>query len=355
VDFSNAQLQELKPLQHSFTVDDIESDLNRLIIDLFKTYLASNVFDVNVLGAAHLGTFDLVRKSVNADGLVLLQGDREEAATRYLYRAWKSKNNDGRGLHFLRTYLQMLFPNTCEVTQLWHDKTETYPNALFTGKPRENFWLFYLGEPGLKLNGSWGVGGKRQESEFLSESTRVRDLTNAYLTSRIEISMGFETQIRQFATLLNIIRAIIPARLLPIFKFWLKFILFVDVRTSESLVMRKKIQMRQKWCGRVVTDHIENMWKLGRDGVFVKLPQAFGTFRVGEKRGGLVEWHLRNCRIVREAIYKREKEATVWRLENLALNPIENPPEQTRLKLSGLWKLGGIRNPEFTFNTTILV
>jgi len=83
-----------------------------------------------VLGAAHLGSFDLVRKAVNTDGLVLLQGDGEEPATRYLYRAWKSRNTQGRGLHFLRTYLQMLFPNIGEVVQLWQGKNALYPTDL---------------------------------------------------------------------------------------------------------------------------------------------------------------------------------------------------------------------------------
>ena len=108
LDFSNAQLPRLLPLENSYTENEVEADLKRLFLDLFDSTLAADVFDVNVLGAAHLGSFDMVRKAVNADGLVLMQGDREEAATRYLYRAWKSGDVQGRGLHFLRTYLQML-------------------------------------------------------------------------------------------------------------------------------------------------------------------------------------------------------------------------------------------------------
>ena len=106
LDFSNAQLPRLLPLEASFSENDVEADLKQMFLDIFGSTLAADVFDVNVLGAAHLGSFDLVRKAVNTDGLVLLQGDREEAATRYLYRAWKSGDVQGRGLHFLRTYLQ---------------------------------------------------------------------------------------------------------------------------------------------------------------------------------------------------------------------------------------------------------
>jgi len=129
-DFSNAELPRLAPLEASYTENDVEADLKQLFLDLFGSALAPAIFDVNVLGAAHLGSFDLVRKMVNTDGLVLLPGDREEAATRYLYRAWKSGNVQGRGLHFLRTYLQVLFPNIGDAVQLWHGKGIEYPTDL---------------------------------------------------------------------------------------------------------------------------------------------------------------------------------------------------------------------------------
>jgi hypothetical protein len=130
LDFSSAQLPRLIPLESSFAENDTEADLKRLLLELFDGLLAASLFDVNVLGAAHLGSFDLVRKAVNTDGLVLLQGDGEEPATRYLYRAWKSRNTQGRGLHFLRTYLQMLFPNIGQVVQLWQGKSAAYPTDL---------------------------------------------------------------------------------------------------------------------------------------------------------------------------------------------------------------------------------
>lgn len=129
-DFTNAQLPGLVPLRNSFAVDEIEADLKRLFLDLFTEHLATTAFDANVLGAPHLGTMDLVRRMVNTDGLVLLRGDREESATRYVYRAWASRNVQGRGLHFLRTYLQMQFPNSSEAYQLWQDKSVPYPTRL---------------------------------------------------------------------------------------------------------------------------------------------------------------------------------------------------------------------------------
>lgn len=129
-DLPDTRLIELLPLKESFVQNDIEDELRNLTLDLFNEKLADLTFDVNVAGNAHLGSFDLVRKSITFDGLTLLRGDREECAARYVYRAWKSGDVQGRGLHFIRTYLQTLFPNLTKVTQLWHKKDVEYPNGL---------------------------------------------------------------------------------------------------------------------------------------------------------------------------------------------------------------------------------
>lgn len=139
MDFSNAQLPQLLPLEGSFSRNEIEADLKRLFIDLFRAKLADGTFDANVIGAAHLGSFDLVRKSINADGLTLIQGSLEYPATRYLYRAWKSGNTQGRGFHFLRTYLQMSFPGIGEVRQLWQGKNSAYPSELYESEVPNSF------------------------------------------------------------------------------------------------------------------------------------------------------------------------------------------------------------------------
>ncbi|SFL02704.1 hypothetical protein SAMN05216302_10273 [Nitrosomonas aestuarii] len=130
MDFPNAQLPQLTPLKNSFVADEIENDLRNMFIDLFEMMLAEQAFDVNVLGMAHLGSLDLIRRMVNTDGLALLDVEHEEAATRYLYRAWKSRNKNGRGFHFLETYLQLLFPNSHYVEQMAQSKTHPYPTKL---------------------------------------------------------------------------------------------------------------------------------------------------------------------------------------------------------------------------------
>lgn len=177
MDFPNAQLPELLPLKNSAAQGnfDTENQLRNLFIELFKGVLSSAVFDANVLGAAHLGSLDLVRKSVNDDGLVLLAGDREETATRYIYRAWKARNNQMRGLHFLRTYLQLIFPNAWQVFQLAQHKSFPYPTKLI---------------PAISAN------------------------SNYYLTSRISVLLDYtKVTSGQLNVMKPVLRSVIPARL----------------------------------------------------------------------------------------------------------------------------------------------
>jgi len=185
-DFANAQPPALAPLAASFTENPVEDDLKWLFIDLFIEHLADDTFDANVLGAAHLGSFELVRRAINSDGLVLIQGDREAPATRYLYRAWNARNNEGRGLHFLRTYLQMLYPGQWDVEQLVQEKNTPYPTAL-----------------------SPATGSKT-------------DWEHVYLTSRIRIYLDYGARAHAISRLANIIQKTIPARLVPEFKYLIK-------------------------------------------------------------------------------------------------------------------------------------
>ncbi len=181
MDFINAELPSLKPLRNSFTVDDIEDQLRNMFIDLFDNFLARDAFDANVLGAAHLGSFDLVKRTINKDGLVLLPGNLYEPATRYIYRAWKATNLQGRGLHFLRTYLQNMYADgSWSVDQQMQLTAGTYPNDL-------------------------------------SNVADTGSDTNKYLTSRIKINLKAKIgEITDTSKITNIMASILPARFVPI-------------------------------------------------------------------------------------------------------------------------------------------
>ena len=222
------------PINASFANDDIEAALKQLFADLFEKHLASALHDVNALGMPHLGTFDLVRRNVNADGLALLPGSSEEDATRYLYRAWRSRDSDGRGLHFLKTYLQMLFPNICELEQMMQSKHQAYPLDLYPAS-------LHSGDP------------------------------DKYLTSRIEIGLDYSTEMTDFTKLMSVFRAILPARLSPLFKFRLLLLLWIESRIDSTLFLQKAFNMKANPCGLRVSESTEFLWQLGRDIDYKKL------------------------------------------------------------------------------------
>ena len=279
LDFKNARLPELVSLAHSFTQDDQERELRELMIELFKETLAEGVFDINVSGAKHLGSFDLVRRSVNADGLVLLQGDSEESATRYLYRAWNSRNVQGRGLHFLRTYLQLLFPNLCTVEQMWQKKDQPYPLGLVTSA---------------------------------DSLTTPIDPDKMFLTSRVEIALDLSTTTRSIRTLTNIIRSIIPARMVPNFRFRIAIDITMTYGDIEwAFCMDKRSDAFFPWCGLFITERPSRKWRLGLEGD----PDAP---------------RLRSCRIQSTSMLDKSVDIDYPEVPRLG---------QPGLKLDGLWKL----------------
>lgn len=266
-DFPNAKVPQLLPLERSFEENDVEADCKRLLLALFNEQLAIDVFDANVLGAAHLGSFDLVRKAVNADGLVLLQGSaNEEAATRYLYRAWKAGNAQGRGFHFLRIYLQMLFPNQWEVEQLWHDTEFEYPEVLYGNHQSYTWWLHQLGEPGLKLDGTWGLGRPVVGATAESRGNRPIIRDGQYLTSRVRVSLPIDVDTPSTSKLIQVVRNILPARILPEFIFFIYGIAHMHIHSSSFLEMKKSAQAVPQGCKNLtITDNPKYKWNLGRD------------------------------------------------------------------------------------------
>ncbi|MGL5225021.1 MAG: hypothetical protein ACRC8Q_06830, partial [Aeromonas sp.] len=272
-----------------------------------------------------------------------LPGEREEAATRYLYRAWRSGDIQKRGLHFIRTYLQLLFPEQSEVRQMWHVKDQPYGSAFVSNQPRDPFWYHFLGQADLKLDGDWKVG-RPFASDGITPPAHTPDESTLFLTSRIEILLGLEaiaTGVSQYSAgvksatsgLLDVIRAVIPARLVPMFRFWLRFVLAVQVRADYALLMQNQSRVRQPWCGRVITDQTDAKWQLGRDGVMVKLAGGLklGAFKLSERRGGISHWKLKPCRITSTASMQIAGTAPIGGIAKLG---------QLDRRLTGTWALG---------------
>ncbi|MGI9211754.1 MAG: hypothetical protein ACR2HF_04720 [Methylococcaceae bacterium] len=227
-------LPTAEPIRASFAEGAIEADLKRLFADLFEQQIARRLFDANSLGVPHLGTFDLVRQSINTDGLSLLPGSTEQEATRYLYRAWKARDLDGRGTAFLNTYLQMLFPNVCSVEQMMQSKRTPYPLDLYPAST-------HGGDP------------------------------DKFLTSRVEITLDWAVEMSNFNQLMSVFRAVIPARLTPLFRVRLVIILLAQHWLESNLDLRKWTYAFANPCGLKLSETEQRRWTLGRDADVTRL------------------------------------------------------------------------------------
>lgn len=218
----------MDPLRESFANGQIEGELKTLFCELFEG-VALDTFDVNVLGAPHLGSFDLVRRAVTSDGLVLLNGEHQEDVTRHLYRAWKSGNAQKRGLHFLRTYLHLLFPGERpRVNQLYHKKSVAY-----------------------------GTG-------FVSPLTSRKNLDTSqlFLTSRVEIELGVNAIAANIAPtehgvserksvvnnfVFNAIQSSVSARLVPHFAHRIE----CGIHAASAVTSRGQVSVYPKQISRI--------------------------------------------------------------------------------------------------------
>lgn len=135
----------MEPLIHSWAATELEDEMRKLFIELYKDAMADKADEINVYGVPHIGPFSLVEREVAKDGLAVLR-TTDEAAIRYLFEAWRFRN-PRRGMHFLRTYLQALFGSSFNVSQLWQEKAMLYPLSLrasseIQGTPEErNYYL----------------------------------------------------------------------------------------------------------------------------------------------------------------------------------------------------------------------
>lgn len=117
-----------RPLHASHTATELEYELKDLFLKVYTDSFSATADDINVYGAAHLGSFGLVERSIDADGLAVLRETTEDRI-RFLYKAWRHRNPE-RGLRFLRLYLLALFGDSYVVSQMWQPKNQTYPNGV---------------------------------------------------------------------------------------------------------------------------------------------------------------------------------------------------------------------------------
>ncbi len=125
-------MKDLIPLQQSAEYDQLEAELKALVISLWQKNLADRALDVSLHGMPHLGSKDLILKTLKQDGIANFNTiNLTEDNARYLLMAFHHCNQK-KGTHFLETFLKCTWGNDFEIHQLWQKKDVEYPKALKT-------------------------------------------------------------------------------------------------------------------------------------------------------------------------------------------------------------------------------
>ena len=107
----------LQPLAGSFEENQLETELKKVFVTVFERLVRERERALNLYGMAHLGGDELVARSLYGDGLAVIRRDAERV--RFLLKSWRARNPK-RGMLFLRTYLQTIWPNEWSIDQFWH-------------------------------------------------------------------------------------------------------------------------------------------------------------------------------------------------------------------------------------------
>lgn len=174
---------ELAPLRESHEATEVESELKALFMEMFEDLVRPGEREVNTVGTPHLGPFSQVERAVKNEGLALYRGS-DENAMRFLFRAWRARNPK-RGLHMLKCYLQLLWPNGWSVSQLYQKASSTYPTDLYS-----------VDEAGRFLTSRVRIGiaqGDATEAEVIGAIPALRSVVPA----RILLDIIFLNQMEQ--------------------------------------------------------------------------------------------------------------------------------------------------------------
>lgn len=128
---------DLAPLRNSHEANQVESDLKAIFLEMVEQFIRDDERNIHMLGMPHLGSLEQFERALKQDGLALIRSV-DQAAMRYVFKAWKARN-PRRGLHMLKLYLRLLWPNSWECTQMWQDRAQTYPAGLVASDGGNHF------------------------------------------------------------------------------------------------------------------------------------------------------------------------------------------------------------------------
>lgn len=121
------EIVKLEPLKQSYDETEQELAVKQAFMQLIESSLRSTERKINVYGSPHLGDYELKARFSKQNGFAII--NKDDATMHYLFKAWRYRNRM-RGLHLLRTYLQLLWANRWTANQMWQDKNAPYPTAL---------------------------------------------------------------------------------------------------------------------------------------------------------------------------------------------------------------------------------
>lgn len=121
----------LDPIVSSEMTEELEQTWKTIFTNVFKQMLWEKQQDLLHYGSPHLARQSILTRFALSDGLSVMRSDGDIERLRFLLKAWRVKNPK-RGFHFLRTYLQMLYPNGFSIEQLWQETSKNYTAALST-------------------------------------------------------------------------------------------------------------------------------------------------------------------------------------------------------------------------------
>ncbi len=161
--------------------------------------------------------------------------------------------------------------------------------------PSFAWWLHQVGEDGVKLDGSWGLG-RRIVGADESRANRKVNTAGMFLTSRILISLDFSVNTRSIASLIHIIRCGYPgapaARVPVLVAHCLRCIRFDGLRAGDGQDHTNSLPVVRPGYHRGERRPLEARYRR-RAGA---PPSPFGSFKLGKLEGGKVDWHLKSCR-----------------------------------------------------------
>lgn len=160
-----------------------------------------------------------------------------------------------------------------------------------------------------------------------------------------------------------------PQRSWPLFVYWLRIYFQITIGARWHFVLQKQVHAHI-WSGLVITDCLEECWKLGRDGVAKRLDGSLrldGSWQIGRLYSAITGPALRSARIQAHAAMTKVIPVDTRPRQRLLLDKavLSVAPTKlgrwsrrldgtwtigTNIKLDGSWRLGdGTRLPCPTF------